>query len=66
MNLTQPTGTSLPSSPAPRSGPLRRLLRALHDHPRRALVALFLFVVVAGAVGGLQLEIGRASCRERV
>lgn len=52
MNLTQPTGTSLPSSPAPRSGPLRRLLRALHDHPRRALVALFLFVVVAGAVGG--------------
>ncbi|SED67163.1 MMPL family transporter [Jiangella alba] len=41
MNLTQPTVT-----------PSRRLLRALHDHPRRALVALFLFVVVAGAVGG--------------
>lgn len=41
MNLTQLTGT-----------PSRRLLRALHDHPRRALVALFLFVAVAGAAGG--------------
>ncbi|WP_116952872.1 MMPL family transporter [Jiangella endophytica] len=52
MNLTQPTGTSLPPPGVPDAGPLRRLLRALHDHPRRALVALFLFVVVAGAVGG--------------
>ncbi|MDO9455290.1 MMPL family transporter, partial [Nocardioides sp.] len=26
--------------------------RAIHDHPRRALVAVFLFVVVAGAIGG--------------
>lgn len=59
MNLTQPT--TPPARPAPGSapdpadaagGPIRRLLRALHDHPRRALVALFLFVVVAGAVGG--------------
>lgn len=59
MNLTQPT--TPPARPAAGAapdpadaagGPIRRLLRALHDHPRRALVALFLFVAVAGAVGG--------------
>ncbi|WP_083460326.1 MMPL family transporter [Jiangella muralis] len=52
MKLTQPTGTPSPTADASGEGPLRRLLRALHDHPRRALVALFLFVAVAGAVGG--------------
>lgn len=33
-------------------GPLGRFLRLLHDHPRRSLVGVFLFVVVAGAFGG--------------
>ncbi|MFB9313138.1 MMPL family transporter [Nocardioides plantarum] len=37
---------------APPTSRSRRLLLALHDHPRRALVAVFLFVVVAGALGG--------------
>lgn len=56
MNLTQPAGSPVTpsdtSSSGPEAGPLRRLLRALHAHPRRALVGLFLFVVVAGAFGG--------------
>ena len=33
-------------------GRLQRLLRALHDRPRRALLAVFLFVLAAGAIGG--------------
>jgi uncharacterized membrane protein YdfJ with MMPL/SSD domain len=52
MTTTSPD--SPPDSP-PDSAPdsrSRRLLRALHDHPRRALVAVLLFVVVAGALGG--------------
>ena len=45
---------SHPSPPASRAvdGPLRRALRALYASPRRALVAVFLFVVAAGAIGG--------------
>ncbi|WP_148613613.1 MMPL family transporter [Nocardioides rubriscoriae] len=31
---------------------LARILQAIHAHPRRALVAVFLLVVVAGALGG--------------
>lgn len=34
------------------SSPTTRLVQRLHDHPRRALVAVFLFVLVAGAFGG--------------
>lgn len=30
----------------------RRLLRVLHAHPRRALLAVLLFVIAAGALGG--------------
>lgn len=46
------TETSSDTSSDTSPGPLRRLLHALHDHPRRALVAVFLFVAVAGVVGG--------------
>ncbi len=52
MNLTQPTGSPVTPPDAREAGPLRRLLRALYAHPRRALVGLFLFVAVAGAFGG--------------
>ncbi|MBB3674308.1 MMPL family transporter [Modestobacter versicolor] len=40
--------TSAPLPPGHRS----RLTRALHSHPRRALLAVLLFVVVAGVLGG--------------
>ncbi|MCW2815443.1 MAG: hypothetical protein JWN84_2898, partial [Nocardioides sp.] len=43
--------TTPPSTPS-RTGRAAGLLRALAAHPRRALVAVFLFVVVAGALGG--------------
>lgn len=33
-------------------GPLQRLLRVLHDSPRRALVAVLFVIVAAGAIGG--------------
>lgn len=46
------TETSTPTSAETSRGPLRRLLHALHDHPRRALVAVFLVVAVAGVIGG--------------
>ncbi|WP_051426631.1 MMPL family transporter [Jiangella gansuensis] len=51
MNLTH-RGDHPRTGPAePAAGRLRRVIRALHAHPRRALVAVFLFIVVAGAVG---------------
>lgn len=61
MDLTQstssadqldPDSASDPSVPEPTAGPVRRALRALYAHPRRALVAVFVFIVVAGALGG--------------
>ena len=52
MNLTRPTDPPVPQTTRPDGGLLRRGLRALHAHPRRALVAVFLFVVAAGALGG--------------
>ncbi|WP_134765527.1 MMPL family transporter [Nocardioides sp. 1609] len=45
--------TTTPPHPGTPPGPTRsRLTRALHAHPRRALLAVFLFVLVAGAFGG--------------
>ena len=68
---------------------LRTLATRIGSHPRRTLVGVFLFVIIAGVIGGpvagmlkssggfapgssdsqvatKLLEIGRASCRERV
>ena len=45
----RPPGTP-PDSPPDRAG--SRLTRTLHAHPRRALLAVFFFVLVAGAFGG--------------
>ncbi|WP_139982734.1 MMPL family transporter [Nocardioides litoris] len=53
MTTTHPPARpSTPPGAAGTPGPLGRLLRALHAHPRRAAVAVFLFVVAAGALGG--------------
>lgn len=44
--------STTPSAPTAVRGRVQRFLHALHDHPRRALVAVFLFVLAAGAIGG--------------
>lgn len=55
MTTTLPGPTPAPPRPpaaTDRPGPLGRLLVLLHDHPRRTLLGVLLFVVVAGALGG--------------
>lgn len=52
MTSTETLSPPHPEAPEPPGGPLKRFLRLLHTYPRRALVGVFLFIVVAGAVGG--------------
>ncbi len=54
MSTTRSTQTAQPTPPTQPTPPSRRqrFVRLLHDHPRRALAAVLLFVALAGVVGG--------------
>jgi len=54
MSLTQPSQETVEPADTPsgpRGGVVVRALRALYAHPRRALVATFIVIVTAGAIG---------------